>query len=440
MTSARTLRISTVVGIAILAIAVGYGAAFRTDDSGVGKVAAERIAPLKDGMREHTFRPTQLVERADSYVAPPIRLAWHSTLDHPLSSEEQQSLLEKLRVAPVNANALPLSGHLHVAIVYGIEATLPTQEGGQSSERIIDILSDDRVGTKYFAAAPLYIRSRHGLHCRVALPRNQLIQPARQSHHGQLLREFARAGVPLTHSLYVGGVEYSLMALLDDHVANFFAGESEIEWTAIALSLYLPPASEWHNKFGDRFTFDDIADELLSAKSTVDRACQGIHLFEALAVLLQVDVRYGILSPATRNSVERRLAMTVETLVESQQRDGSWLPTSHVLVRGPRAESAQPFGVVPAHRAVQVTGHHLEWLCLLPPEYQPPPRTINAAAAFLKESVLAAEELAIAEHYCPYAHAASVLLRLSRDRATGSDIAHTTTLSRNLDHTGVFEP
>src|SRR6185437_15422714 len=60
------------------------------------------------------------------------------------------------------------------------------------------------------------------------------------------------------------GGTHAVRELLEDTLANFDRRERELEWTAEALALYLPPQREWSDKYGNRHTLDEVAEELLN--------------------------------------------------------------------------------------------------------------------------------------------------------------------------------
>ncbi len=69
---------------------------------------------------------------------------------------------------------------------------------------------------------------------------------------------------------------------------------------------------------------------------------------------------------------------------------------------------------------VDVTGHDLEWLLMLPAEWQPDPLVFERAANYLAAALAAAKDRDLRYEYCPFSHAARSLRLLGRASA-GSD-------------------
>jgi len=71
-------------------------------------------------------------------------------------------------------------------------------------------------------------------------------------------------------------------------------------------------------------------------------------------------------------------------------------------------------GVLPASDQVLTTGHHVEWLMLLPPDLQPPRECFQVALRWLQVRLEVDDLDTIRQNYCPYSHAGRVLRVLSR--------------------------
>ncbi len=90
-----------------------------------------------------------------------------------------------------------------------------------------------------------------------------------------------RGGVVV--SLTSAGTERIDQAVAD-HVANYYPRRFDIEWTAIALAYYWQEPT-WTNRFGEVYSFDSLAVELLSRKVR-RQSCGGMHVVRALGCLL----------------------------------------------------------------------------------------------------------------------------------------------------------
>ena len=119
----------------------------------------------------------------------------------------------------------------------------------------------------------------------------------------------------------------------------------------------------------------------------------GTHALYALSVIRQVDQESPILSPTWRDLVTSYLANTSRHLEGALQADGAIDPLWHTSLSqqqwyqdirkkcdvGKDTARQQKFqkewqDILTGDRdaKVHITGHHLEWLFLLPPELQPP--------------------------------------------------------------------
>jgi hypothetical protein len=178
------------------------------------------------------------------------------------------------------------------------------------------------------------------------------------------------------------------------------------------LMLYVPPARSWRNKFGKEFTFDDAVRELLSRP--IERSpCAGTHRLTALAVMLRVDAEVPVLSEAVRAEVREHLRVVVRTLTECQRPQGFWEPSWFQELPGARPLMFR--NMTGTESEVLATGHHLEWLMLLPPDMQPPPEVFARGARWLTKVLLeeSKDNRWVAANYCPVIHAARSVLVLA---------------------------
>jgi hypothetical protein len=299
---------------------------------------------------------------------------------------------------------------VHALHVFGGEVRAPAGPGGQV--RAVELMLDSGKGNEVFGVPTLY-PTRYGarffLHDPVRLGTNQ---GSSEGHPGQALSILAELGVPLTQPIVLpGGKQGTLQMVLDDLVANFVL-EGEIYWDAAALALYVPPARSWRNKFGKEFTFDALAEELLG-RPLSDSACCGTHRLITLTVLLRVDAEERILSPAVADRIRRHLKEVAEALAAHQRPDGTWQAGWPDYLPGAKPGN---WGRPDVESMVITTGHHLEWLLLLPEGMRPPRQVYAKAAEWLLNAVLrqAANEAWLREWYCPASHAVRVVRLLAR--------------------------
>jgi hypothetical protein len=271
---------------------------------------------------------------------------------------------------------------------------------------LLDRLLDHDLGSAAFGEAPL-IDTREGVRSRIVVPRNAKWQRERQAHEDQLLAVLAELGVPLSRPLTTASGARSVRDLFNDTCANFNPDQREVEWSAMAIALYLPPRTGWHDKFGRACSLDSLVELLLARPSSEALPCGGTHRLYTLTVLLRVDEATPVLSSGVREKLHDYLRAQAAVLVRTQAEDGSWLTNWY---RGERARSSSPGAPAELEQArVLATGHHVEWVMLLPPEFQPPRDCLVRAARWLQLRLVTDAAETLLAHYCPYSHAGRVL-------------------------------
>gem|GEM_PF-3164619 len=306
----------------------------------------------------------------------------------------------------------PLSNLLHYLYLNDLNSTVTTQDG---IVPIIHLLLDGDAGAKYFRGAKPLLRSRYGARFT---PYQKLMlgtdQPSAEAHLGQALSTLGSLGVSLTHPIQLqGGSPATLQDVFDDLVANFFLDDAEIFWQATALTFYLPPKRSWTNRFRENFTFDMLAKELLS-RDFGESACAGTHRLIGLVTLLRAHHEMSIIEPKTEQMIVDDLSKVVKILVHSQHSNGSWTSSWHKdLVGNSIAQALQDVSSVDR---IVATGHHLEWLMLLPDEIRPEDRIFFKAAGYLMSVVpeLAKDPQWLTRWYCPVTHSLRSVCLLNR--------------------------
>ncbi len=163
-----------------------------------------------------------------------------------------------------------VSQFLHILRAYGTDGQLTGKPS--SSQEVLDALLNDNLGKRYFGETPL-VQTRNGVRYSRVLGGNR----ESEKHRDQVLATLAELGGPLSRPLQIGKIETNVRAVLDDSIANFYIEQRELAWTAIAYSLYLPPSREWSNRYGERTTFNELAEKLLSSPLEKN-SCGGLHM------------------------------------------------------------------------------------------------------------------------------------------------------------------
>ncbi|MFH1304704.1 MAG: hypothetical protein ABIK07_26930 [Planctomycetota bacterium] len=300
-----------------------------------------------------------------------------------------------------------LSGIFHLIHLFGAEAQALNRDN--STTRLVDLILDGDSGKRYFKDGLVLAETRWGLRFPEVDEWNLASQQRNtEAHPGQGLATLATVGIPLTATIMMPGEERrTVKQIVDDLQANFVL-DGDIYWDVVALAIYLAPADKWTDKFGRTFSFDLIVDELI-AREQSNMLCAGTHGLIALTTLLRVDSETPILSPTHRDRLRRYLAQSVAQLVQSQLPDGGW-PR---LWTTPHSEGK--FVKVPVESIIQATGHHLEWLILLPQDLQPEPVILENAARNLVRLLLTRVDNAAwrNKNFCPLVHAARSITLLA---------------------------
>jgi len=302
-----------------------------------------------------------------------------------------------------------LSDALHVARLFGQAAAARTMPAPLGEVRFLDLALDDRKSRAYFGEASL-INTRTGVRCLVSERGADKGQKERQAHEDQLLAILAELGIPLSYPIRTPDGERAVRHLLEDALANFDLNQTEIEWSAQAFALYLPPRTSWADKFGAHRTFDDLVGELMRRPFDADgRACAGTHLFYSLVLIARVDEQVPVLTGPARQRLRSFLGSNARLAVRSQSAEGWWGPRWY---EGP-VGSPEEAGAGDAGK-VLATGHLVECLMMMPAGDVPPRDCFLRAIRWLQGRLLACGTDDLGPYYCPYSHAGRVVQQLSR--------------------------
>src|SRR5579884_1851167 len=303
-----------------------------------------------------------------------------------------------------------VSGLLHSLRLFGRDAAFVDPKTGRQCP-ILRSLLDPETGPAGSHGGTILIETREGVRCRplrgdelrlTGVPEQD---NARETHEHQLLSVLAELGVRADHPLRVRAGVRLVRDMLTDALATFDPAQAEVEWSALAFALYLPPSNAWTDKYGRHRDFDKLAGELMRRPFRA-QGCGGTHLLYSLAALYQVDQHHRVLTSAVRGAVRKYLANVVGRLAETQLPCGAWVSRWEARQApdlGLAGQGAAPDG------DLLVTGHHVEWMLLLPTDLLPPRDCFIRAARWLELRLSNTPADELARLYCPYSHAARVL-------------------------------
>lgn len=230
-------------------------------------------------------------------------------------------------------------------------------------------------------------------------------EPGESVHHDHWLACLTEAGVPLETPIFGPSRRGdTLEDALQEAVRDFDPNERETEWSVMAFGFWLPPDhTSWVNRDGRRIDFDLLAETLMRGHKRFG-VCGGTHRVYSLMVLLRLDDRFKILSPAMRDAVYEHLRTVRDLITLSQHEDGCWgsdWPDGAAARSSPLDE--------PAYRRVIATGHHLEWLAIAYPDLHPNREVIRQAADWLVTTVRATPQEELMGQYTFFSHVGNAL-------------------------------
>jgi hypothetical protein len=270
-------------------------------------------------------------------------------------------------------------------------------------------LEEKEFQKRFNSPSPLFFKSAFGLGANRGFDTSDL------AHRDDFLAVAGEISLPLETRLQWGDTVSTLRDALA-HSLHFFTLGQEMEFTAVAYAYYLQPGSAWPNRFGEDFTFDSIANRLVS-QSPKDGACDGTHVPFALAILWAANEQVHLLSEETREQIEVRLRQFSTDLAQSQGAGGWWdrkwtKERAYIQRNEPELEEW-----------VRNTGHHLEWMAFVPPDLRPPEECISRAVRFLIPVLKRPKigGLPGGENFNSCSHAARALLLLS-DHGSSAEV------------------
>lgn len=270
------------------------------------------------------------------------------------------------------------------------------------SQAAIRLLTDERRIHAQFGQAGVVVRTDSGVRFLSRLSRIELKAAARPTHPFQELAVFGELGLESSTPVFTATERFTLNEAIQDCLRNLQTREvrsQEPEWPTQALAHFLPPTRSWMNRWGERVTIDQWTSFLL--ERDMNRfSCGGTHLLHSLALLLQVDARYRLLSDKCVTQVRDKCRTLCREIESSQHVDGAW-----------RADwSTDGLGKSYDWIDVHLTGHILEAQLYLPEDLRISNRCADAAIRHLTHAFGVVNDEVVASNYCFFSHAGRVLL------------------------------
>lgn len=340
----------------------------------------------------------------------PIKVSPNQGLAHVVSEED---LVLVLSAALPWWNPLSVPSAFHELKLWGKNADFTRKMLGtqRSGEFLVTTLLSDRAcrkntvrsGGSYLLDSPFGIRP-------VLLGSDDAIDYRGEAHYGQLLMILGEAGVPGTASVTASSDRIgNIMDIYQDAVMQFSIGH-ELEFISCALAYWNPPQKTWRNQFGNEYSFDQLLSQLI-ATQLGKGTCGGCHVPYAVVTILRVDEQFAILSDAVRERARKWLKTLAYYLEYHLSESGGW-----DNYWGHDSKSKFVMGDVVLDR-ITITGHHLEWIALAPPDVRPSEMTVRRAVKALRQDVESLPPLHIRsfKSLLPVSHGARALALLRGD-------------------------
>lgn len=308
-----------------------------------------------------------------------------------------------------------------------------------SRGHLIEVLLNQPSAVAWFNEPQSYVKTRYGVRF-LTTGRNSA-----QAHDAQTVAVLGELGLALDTRIDTGGECTTIASTVAELAANALTttGEIEPEWSSFALAAYLSSRRSWYNKFSQRIGFDDLCLELAQRIGAPQASCDGIHALTTLAYIHRVDECRSILSKHVRSLLEQLLHKTGESIMAGQTRVGllttswqhdlhacEWLEslvnelarhTGHAVRRSTSVPETTVRFAKETIAHVHTTGHHLEWMALLPRRIQPQAEAMCRAIRALADLVTASDERDLLRFFCPYSHALRMMALVANE--SGSRIA-----------------
>lgn len=348
---------------------------------------------------------TAVTGRAPDVVAPVERalpLTVKPLYDDPslVSDDELAAVLARLR--PIFPRREMKPNHIeHALRLWGVDATFNDPEA-LSGAKMRDFLCDHATFLLSFQGddpvEPLLIDRPQGIAVRYDRERGGSV------HHDHWLASLTEAGVRIDQPVFGPSCRNSTIAdVLQESLRDFRVDEPEVEWSAMAFGLWLPPVREWRDAEGRLVSFDLIAKRLMRGHKRFG-TCTGTHRVYSLMLLVRLDDEYAILSPEVRAAALAHLGEVRDLIIASQYDAGYWHGNWSLGERAKNAATDEP-----EFRRVIATGHHLEWLAIAPPDLHPPRETLRRAARWLIDETISVPQDVLLEQYTFYSHVGNAL-------------------------------
>lgn len=336
---------------------------------------------------------------AASFANPPLRIDPCRTANIHVDA----SLMRRLksyyipRVRSKSGRRISVSQCLHCLRVNDRDAALLRVDGASLGPALNALMVSGGKASKTVFGAPHLLKTRHGARFRALGSIYPIRGKAQESHYAQTLAALGALGVPLNARLSCDGESIALAEVFADAIAYYDPKRRESIWAAMALIRYLPPRSSWCTRFGDEYSFDDLARAVVEPIRRSE-SCAGTHRLMAMVLLVRAASQRPILSRPRLGQVIARLRELLRRAELSQKASGSWGLQWYSEPEGARKKDARGGSLL-------ATGHLLEAITFVPESIAISEVAIARASRWLISKLGEAKEEDVLKRFCPYAHA-----------------------------------
>ena len=223
-------------------------------------------------------------------------------------------------------------------------------------------------------------------------------------HHDHWLASLTEAGIPLDEPVFAPSRrDMDINDVIQQSLRDFRLDEREVEWSAMAFGLWIPPVKQWKTTNGRVVSFDLMARRLIRGHKRYG-VCVGTHRVYSLMLLIRLDDQFDILSDSVRAEAYAYLERVRDLISVCQFEDGHW-PANWMDGKTALTNPQE----IPEYKNVIATGHHLEWLAIAPKELHPPHEQIVKAAKWIIKNTTEHSEAEILQKYTFYSHVGNAL-------------------------------
>jgi len=223
-------------------------------------------------------------------------------------------------------------------------------------------------------------------------------------HHDHWLASLTEAGIQLDEPVFAPSRrDMDVNDVIQQSLRDFRLDEREVEWSAMAFGLWIPPVKQWKTTDGRAVSFDQIALRLVRGHKRFG-VCVGTHRVYSLMLLIRLDDQFDILSDKVHEEAYAYLERVRDLISVCQFEDGHW-PANWMDGKTALTDPQE----IPEYKNVIATGHHLEWLAIAPKELHPPHEQIVKAAKWVIKNTTEHSEAEILQKYTFYSHVGNAL-------------------------------